>query len=59
MMDRYVGGQWTETSVALHGTNEPEKIGTPFTLGCVYHNNADIIALFDILEIGTYVVAIE
>ncbi len=59
MLDRYVSGVWIETNVALHGTNEPDRIGTPFSLGCVYHNNADIIALFDILEIGTYVVAIE
>lgn len=59
MLDRYVSGGWIETNVALHGTNEPDRIGTPFSLGCVYHNNADIIALFDILDIGTYVVAID
>ncbi|MFH1546873.1 MAG: L,D-transpeptidase [bacterium] len=59
MLGRYVNGEWITTTVALHGTEEPDRIGTPFTLGCVYHNNADIITLFDILSIGDYVVAIE
>lgn len=59
MLDRYFEGEWIETTIALHGTEEPGRIGTPFTLGCVYHNNADIIALFDILEVGNFVVAIE
>jgi len=59
MLERYVGGTWINTTIALHGTDEPEKIGTPFGLGCFYHDNADIIALFDILSIGDFVVAID
>ena len=59
MMDRYVDGAWTKTNVALHGTNEPQKLGTPYTLGCVCHDNTDIIALYDLLDIGMFVVAIE
>ena len=59
MLDRFVGGNWIRTEVALHGTNTPEILGTPESLGCVYHDNVDIIALYDLIAIGTYVVAIE
>lgn len=59
MLERYFQGEWITTTVALHGTNEPTRIGTPFSLGCVYHNNADIITLFDLLSIGDFVVAID
>lgn len=58
-LDRYLSGGWIQTLVALHGTNQPENIGTPFSLGCIYHNNADIIALYDLIDIGTFVVAID
>lgn len=57
-MDRYEAGTWIPTNVALHGTQEPESLGQPISLGCVYHKNADIIALYDKLEIGFYVVAL-
>lgn len=59
MMDRYVSGRWIETDVALHGTDEPENLGRPVSLGCVYHDNADIIQLYDLLPVGTLVVAIR
>lgn len=59
MLDRYNNGGWYSTNVALHGTNEPEKLGTPFSLGCVYHKNADIIQLYEILSVGDLVVALE
>lgn len=59
MLDKRVGGNWVVTQVGLHGTNQPELLGSPESLGCIYHENADIIELFEILEVGDYVVAIE
>lgn len=59
MLDRLYKGSWIKTNVALHGTDTPEILGTPESLGCVYHSNVDIIALYDLIAIGTYVVAIE
>jgi len=40
---------------ALHGTNEPEKIGTWASRGCIRHLNEDIMYLADLLPIGTIV----
>ncbi|MBN2100843.1 L,D-transpeptidase [Candidatus Dojkabacteria bacterium] len=59
MLDRKVGDGWIATNVALHGTNRPELLGTPWSLGCIYHDNADIIELFDILKVGDLVVVID
>jgi hypothetical protein len=59
MLDRLYKGKWIKTNVALHGTDTPEMLGTPESLGCVYHSNVDIIALYDLIDIGTYVVAVE
>lgn len=59
MLDKRVDGNWISTNIALHGTNQPDSLGSPFTLGCVYHKNTDIIQLYDLLEEGDYVVAIE
>ncbi len=59
MLEKYQGGVWVATYVGLHGTSQPEMLGFPESLGCVYHNNADIIALYEVLEIGDLVVAIE
>jgi lipoprotein-anchoring transpeptidase ErfK/SrfK len=59
MLDRLTRSGWIQTDVALHGTNEPEILGTPQSLGCVYHDNADIIPLYDMLAVGTLVVSIK
>ncbi|MBU1868050.1 CapA family protein [Patescibacteria group bacterium] len=45
-----------KTTRAFHGTNEPEKIGTNFGLGCVYHNNNDILELYDLLPRDSLVI---
>lgn len=58
-LEKRVGNGWMETEVALHGTNTPEILGTPSSLGCIYHENADIIELYELLDVGTLVVAIE
>jgi hypothetical protein len=59
MLDKRVGETWMTTQVALHGTNQPDMLGVPSSLGCIYHKNVDIIELFEILEVGDYVVAVE
>jgi len=45
-----------ERYIYLHGTNKEERIGEPCSHGCVRMRNADIIALFDMVEPGTEVV---
>jgi lipoprotein-anchoring transpeptidase ErfK/SrfK len=43
----------------IHGTNEPEKIGTPVSSGCVRLRNADVEELFDQVTMGTRVLVID
>ena len=45
-----------ERYIYLHGTNKEERIGEPCSHGCVRMRNADIIALFDMVEPGMEVV---
>jgi lipoprotein-anchoring transpeptidase ErfK/SrfK len=42
--------------IYIHGTNKEYQIGRPKSHGCVRMNNADIIALFDMVEEGMIVV---
>lgn len=41
-----------ERYVYLHGTNHEDRIGQPFSGGCVEFLNQDIIQLFDQVETG-------
>jgi lipoprotein-anchoring transpeptidase ErfK/SrfK len=41
--------------IYIHGTNREDKIGAPFSHGCVCMRNDDIITLYDMVEVGTYV----
>ena len=41
--------------IYIHGTNHEELIGTPVSCGCIRMKNADIISLYDQVEIGDYV----
>jgi lipoprotein-anchoring transpeptidase ErfK/SrfK len=43
----------------MHGTNEPEKIGTAVSSGCVRLKNADVEQVYSLLPVGTYVVVVE
>ncbi len=43
----------------IHGTNEPEKIGTPVSSGCVRLRNAEVEELFDQVTMGTRVLVID
>ena len=42
--------------VYIHGTNHEERIGEPASHGCVRMRNADLVELFERVEIGTPVV---
>lgn len=44
-----------ERYIYIHGTNRESLIGTPLSHGCICMKNNDIIALFDLVEEGTYV----
>jgi hypothetical protein len=41
--------------VYIHGTPEEGLLGTPASHGCIRMNNVEIIQLYNILKIGTYV----
>jgi hypothetical protein len=44
-----------ERYVYLHGTNHEERLGRPFSGGCIEMNNLEIIALFDEVRVGDLV----
>ncbi len=39
--------------IYIHGTRHEDKIGRPDSHGCVRMRNADVIELFDLVEVGT------
>jgi len=41
--------------IYLHGTNHEERIGQPFSGGCIEFRNADILELFNQVPVGTLV----
>jgi len=43
----------------IHGTNEPEKIGTAVSAGCVRLRNQDVEELYEMIPVGTYVLVVE
>lgn len=45
--------------IALHGTNEPKRIGQSVSHGCIRHLNKDIVTLYKMVRLGTpvYIVA--
>jgi lipoprotein-anchoring transpeptidase ErfK/SrfK len=45
--------------IYVHGTPEEGLIGTPASHGCIRMYNADVIDLFDLVEVGTLVVIEE
>ena len=40
----------------IHGTNEPNSIGTHASGGCIRLNNHDILELYDMVPINTKVI---
>ena len=47
-----------DTLYRIHGTNEPQTIGTNVSSGCIRLTNEDIVDLYDRTPIGTKVVVI-
>jgi lipoprotein-anchoring transpeptidase ErfK/SrfK len=45
-----------DTEFRIHGTNEPEMIGMPVSLGCIRMHNVDVIDLFNRVKLGSRVV---
>ncbi|MEW6591618.1 MAG: L,D-transpeptidase [Pseudomonadota bacterium] len=41
--------------IYIHGTHEEHKLGTPASHGCIRMRNADVIDLFNLVEVGTEV----
>lgn len=42
-----------ERYIYIHGTNHEDEIGRPASHGCVRMTNADVVELFDLVEVGT------
>ena len=53
----YRGGQ--DTFFRLHGTTEPETIGTAVSSGCIRLVNHDIIDLYNRVPLGTTVTVLQ
>ena len=51
----YLGG----TLYRIHGSNEPETIGTAVSSGCIRMTNDDVIDLYDRVRVGTRVVVLR
>jgi len=39
--------------IYFHGTNHEALLGTPASHGCIRLSNADILTIFDLVEVGT------
>ncbi|WP_432254612.1 L,D-transpeptidase [Limimaricola sp. AA108-03] len=47
-----------DTYYRIHGTTDPETIGSSVSNGCIRLRNEDVIALYDAVEIGTHVTVV-
>lgn len=45
-----------DTEYRIHGTNEPEMIGQPVSLGCIRMHNIDVIDLYARVNLGAKVI---
>ena len=48
-----------DTFFRLHGTTEPDTIGTAVSSGCIRLFNQDILDLFDRVPVGTHVTVVQ
>jgi lipoprotein-anchoring transpeptidase ErfK/SrfK len=44
-----------ERYIYIHGTNQEERLGEPASCGCIRMGNAEIVDLFDRVNVGTEV----
>jgi|GEM_PF-4291362 len=56
---RNAKGVFVPTTIALHGTDMPNILGYPKSLGCVYFHNRDILEIYPKLEVNDYVITID
>lgn len=53
-LNRRIAGRWVNRGYFVHGTNEPDSIGTEASLGCVRMYNRDVRRLAYRTRAGTY-----
>lgn len=53
----YSGGK--DTLFRIHGTNQPEYIGSSISSGCIRMTNEDVIDLYNKVKLGTVVVVLD
>lgn len=53
-----LGERWLDlgSSYGIHGTIDPESIGKAASRGCIRLNEADVVAVYDFLSVGSEVV---
>lgn len=59
---RLIDLSWADGSRSgeeLHGTNAPDKLGEDVSHGCIRHEDASIIALYDALKVGDWVAIVD
>jgi lipoprotein-anchoring transpeptidase ErfK/SrfK len=54
----YLYADGRDTLFRIHGTNEPESIGTAASSGCIRMLNEEVVELYDHVEIGTKVIVL-
>jgi lipoprotein-anchoring transpeptidase ErfK/SrfK len=54
----YLFANGRDTLFRIHGTNEPQSIGTAASSGCIRMLNEEVVELYDRVEIGTKVIVL-
>ena len=54
----YLYANGKDTLYRIHGTNQPEYIGTAISSGCIRMTNEDVIDLYNRVKVGTVVVVL-
>ncbi len=54
----YLYANGRDTLFRIHGTNEPESIGTAASSGCIRMLNDHIVGLYEITPLGTKVIVL-
>lgn len=60
--DNILGSRWLGLDIkgyGIHGTVEPDKLGSQVTLGCIRMNNKEVEELFDLIPSGTEVTIVD
>ena len=55
----YLYANGKDTLFRIHGTNQPEYIGSSISSGCIRMTNAAVIDLYNRVKLGTVVVVLE